>query len=194
MAVPTQACHPMQAAETFILRVKPPREPVTVKLSSLLIFKYWNWKAALEKEARSYTGNCLPLMVTSSSACQFWPTALLTSTILAQACVNQLHFCVTEGGICPSGITTKWDRRKGAEIKACIVPWLLWVVVLSKATQRHEEKYSVWEIPCRIRIRKNSLIKTEQKTVKYKDYIVCRIIIDHTTAAVVGMENIWFNR
>lgn len=61
---------------------------------------------------------------------------------------------------------------------------------MSKATQRHEEKDSVSEIPCRIRIRKNSLIKTEQKTAKCKDYIVCRIRIDHTTTPVVGMENI----
>lgn len=35
----------------------------------------------------------------------------------------QLYLCISDNRMCPSGATTKWDRRKDAETEACILLW-----------------------------------------------------------------------
>lgn len=100
-------------------------------MSSLLVhYEKLNLGGSSKKGAKPYITNCLPLVVTSSSACQLWATALALNT--------QLHLCISNNRICPSGITTKWVRRKDAEIEASVLPQL-WVIV-SKAAQRHQKK------------------------------------------------------
>lgn len=65
-------------------------------MSSLLVhYEKLNLGGSPKKGAKPYITNCLPLVVTSSSACQLWATALVLNTVLVgTSCISA--FLTTE--------------------------------------------------------------------------------------------------
>lgn len=156
-------------------------------MSVLFLVKYPIWEAALQKAAKPYTTNCLPLVLTSNGACPLWATALILTTILVgTGCISA--FLTME---CvplvpqPNGTEEKMLRQK------LVFYCDNWGSLCQKL--HNDTRKSVSEIAWYRRMTENS-----PGTVKCRDCTVCRRRTDcmptQYLVPFAGMENSCFNR